>query len=67
VRCTVQHQDWKTHPGRGANVCANETDGWVITWPEISRCVHSDDIININIFLAMKNETDLLDPPLDKG
>ncbi len=67
MRCTVQHNDWKTEPAEAGNQCANEVDNWFDAWPQIEMCAHLNDTSDINVFLDMKNKTDQLDPPLTKG
>ncbi len=67
VRCTVQHEDWKKDTASSGNICADNVDGWVDPWPQIGMCSYLNDSTDINVFLAMKNKTELLSPPLTKG
>ncbi len=67
VRCTVQHEDWKTNPSKSGSECINQVDDWFDEWPQIEMCAHLNDTTDIDIFLLMKNKTEQLDPPLSKG
>jgi len=67
VNCTVQRDDWKTNPSEAANVCANEVDGWVDEFPRIETCASMNDSDDVNIFLAMRDKTLALNPPLTYG
>jgi len=67
VTCTVQRDDWKTNPAEAANVCANQVDGWVDPFPQIETCAHLNDTDDVSVFLAMRDKTLALNPPLNYG
>lgn len=67
MTCTVQHDQWKINPAAAGSYCADKVDGWLDEWTDIEVCALMNDTTDINIFLAMKNKTEELKPPLSKG
>ncbi len=61
VICFFDQEEWQSDPGQAGNVCADKV--WFLDpWPQIFVCATQNSQENINIFLKMRDRTNLINP-----